>query len=102
MEGSVHPIRQEEEDVLDRLASRLEMVNGVLARLKERNAELEERLREALTERDAALAQAEDARVQAARLVEEADGLRARQQQAASRIMSLLSQMEQLDLQGDR
>ena len=97
----MHPIRQEEEDVLDRLASRLELVNGALARLKERNAELGERLRDALAERDAALAQAEEARTQVARLAEEADGLRTRQQQAASRIMNLLAQMDQLDLQNE-
>lgn len=95
----MHPIREEEDDILARLESRLELVSGVLARLKDRNTELEDQLREAMAARDAAVNEAEEARAQAARLIEEADALRSRQKQAASRIKNLLSQMEQLDLQ---
>ncbi len=97
----MHPIREEEDDVFARLEARLELVNGVMARLKERNAELETQLREAISARDAAIAEADEAKAQAARVVEEADSLRSRQKQAASRIKNLLSQMEQLDLQSE-
>lgn len=97
----MHPIREEEDDVFARLEARLELVNGVMARLKERNAELGTQLREAISARDAAIAEADEAKAQAARVVEEADSLRSRQKQAASRIKNLLSQMEQLDLQSE-
>src|SRR5512139_3995749 len=97
----MHSIRDEEDDVFARLEARLELVNGVMARLKERNAELETQLREAISARDAAIAEADEAKAQAARVVEEADSLRSRQKQAASRIKNLLSQMEQLDLQSE-
>lgn len=95
----MQPIREDEDDVLARLESRLEMFNGVLARLKERNTELEQQLREAVSARDAALAEAEEAKAKAAQVVDETESLRDRQRQAASRIKNLLSQMEQLDLQ---
>ena len=95
----MQPIREDEDDVLARLESRLEMFNGVLARLKERNAELEQQLREAVSARDVALAEAEEAKAKAAQVVDETESLRDRQRQAASRIKNLLSQMEQLDLQ---
>jgi FtsZ-binding cell division protein ZapB len=48
------------------------------------------------------MAEAEEARQHAARLVEESEGLRGRQREAAARIKSLLSHMEQMDLGGER
>lgn len=94
----MHPIREEEEDFLSRLETRFEQVSGVISRLRERNAELETQLRDAISARDEARAEADEARQHAARLVEEAESLRQRQKEAASRIKSLLSSMEQMDL----
>lgn len=94
----MHPIREEEDDILARLEARLENVTGVITRLKDRNAELEAQLREALSAREAAESAAAEAQEEAARLRTESDGLRSRQKQAASRIKTLLSQVEQMDL----
>jgi chromosome segregation ATPase len=88
----------EDDDVLARLESRLEGVTSVIARLKERNAELENRLRDSSSARDAAEAEAKALRQDNSRLQEELDSLRARQREAASRIKGLLSQVEQMDL----
>jgi FtsZ-binding cell division protein ZapB len=98
----MHPIREDEDDVLARLEARLEQVSAVITRLKERNAELETQLHDALSARDDARAEAEAARQQAARVVEEAESLRARQKEAATRVKSLLAQMEQMDLLAER
>lgn len=98
----MQPFREDDEDVLARLEARLEQVTGVIARLKERNAELEIQLRDALSAREDLQAEADQARQQAARLAEEADGLRMRQREAATRVKALLTQMEQMDLLNDR
>lgn len=92
-------IREDEEDILARLESRLETVNKVVSRLRQRNAELELQLQEAVEARDAAVAKAEQASEKLAQAAGESELLRTRQKQAASRIKNLLSQMEQLDLQ---
>lgn len=100
---------QDEDDVLVRLEAKLEQVTAVIARLKKRNEELQleldelnqlrdEVLREAETARDAAIAEAEAARAEVARVHAEAETLRTRQKEAASRIKNLLSQVEQMDL----
>jgi chromosome segregation ATPase len=94
-------IREDEDDILVRLETRLEQVTGVIARLRERNQDLEEHLRQALAERDAAREEAKSARAEAARHIEEADSLRTRQREAASRIKNLLSQVEQMNLLED-
>jgi FtsZ-binding cell division protein ZapB len=94
----MHPIREDEEDVLARLEARLEQVSAVITRLKDRNAELESQLRDAVSARDEAQAEADQARQHAARLAEETDALRLRQKEAATRVKALLSQMEQMDL----
>lgn len=94
----MHPIREDEEDVLLRLESRLGSVCDVIAGLKQRTAELEVQLRGAVEERDAALAEAQAARQEVKQYQEEADGLRTRQKQAAARIKTLLNQVEQMDL----
>jgi chromosome segregation ATPase len=73
----------------------------LISRLKDRNAQLEEDLAEASAQRDAARLEAENARSEAAQLVEQIDGLRVRQKEAAARVKNLLSQMEQMDLLGD-
>ena len=49
----MQPIREDEDDVLARLEARLETVVSVLSRMKDRNAELEARLSEALSAREA-------------------------------------------------
>lgn len=95
----MHPIREDEDDVLARLEARLESFNSVVIRLKERNSELERQLKDAVAARDAAVAEAEEAKAKSVQVLEETEGLRNRQKQAASRIKNLLSQMEQLDLQ---
>ncbi|MBI4892144.1 MAG: hypothetical protein HY821_16070 [Acidobacteria bacterium] len=92
------PIREEEEDILVRLEARLESVLGVVSTLKQRNAELESKLRAALEERDAAVAESENARQQVQSAQQEAESLKTRQKQAASRIKTLLNQVEQMDL----
>ncbi len=92
------PIHDEEEDVLVRLEARLESVLGVVSALKQRNAELESKLRSALEERDAAVAEAENANQQVQSVQQEAESLKTRQKQAASRIKTLLTQVEQMDL----
>ena len=94
----MHPIQEEEDDILERLEARLESVNGVISRLRERNAELESQLRAALTTRDEATAQLTSVRDEATGLRDEAERLRSRQKQAATRIKTLLSQVEQMDL----
>ncbi|MBN9662597.1 MAG: hypothetical protein J0H49_30645 [Acidobacteria bacterium] len=94
----MHPIREEEDDILARLETRLENVTGIITRLKDRNAELEAQLREALSAREAAETAAAEAQEEAARMRSETEGLRSRQKQAATRIKTLLSQVEQMDL----
>lgn len=94
----MHPIQDEEDDILARLETRLESVNGVISRLREHNAELEAQLREALSTREESTAELAAVREEAARLREDAERLRSRQKQAASRIKTLLSQVEQMDL----
>lgn len=91
-------IREDEEDILARLESRLETINKVVVRLKERNTELEQQLRDAVAARDAAVAEADQAKDKLAHAADESELLRTRQKQAASRIKNLLSQMEQMDL----
>lgn len=97
----MHPIREDEDDILARLESRLDGVTEIISGLKQRNAELAAELRAASADRDAALTDAEAARAETARLREEAEGLRTRQKQAASRIKTLLNQVEQMDLLGE-
>ena len=94
----MNPIREDEDDVLARLESRLGSVADVISGLKRRVAELESQLRGAADERDAALAEAQAAREDAKQYQEEADSLRTRQKQAAARIKTLLNQVEQMDL----
>ena len=94
----MQPIREDEDDVLARLEARLETVVSVLSRMKDRNAELEARLSEALSAREALEADLAVVRGDAERLRNEADGLRSRQKQAAARIKTLLTQVEQMDL----
>ena len=94
----MHPVQEEEEDILQRLEARLESVNGVISRLRKRNAELESQLREALATRDEATAQLTSVRDEATGFRDEAERLRSRQKQAATRIKTLLSQVEQMDL----
>ncbi|MBI5083685.1 MAG: hypothetical protein HZB13_03680 [Acidobacteria bacterium] len=97
----MHPIREDEDDALSRLEARLESVNAVISRLKERNAELEDQLRTAVSARQDAEDAAAQARDEAARLKDETDGRRSRQKQAATRIKTLLNQVEQMDLLTD-
>lgn len=94
----MNPIRDDDEDVLARLESRLGAVCDVIAGLKQRTAELESQLRSAVEERDAALTDAQAARQEVKQFQEEAEALRTRQKQAASRIKTLLNQVEQMDL----
>ncbi|HEY3441956.1 MAG TPA: hypothetical protein VGK29_14435 [Paludibaculum sp.] len=94
----MHPIQDEEDDILARLEGRLEGVNGVISRLRERNAELETQLRQAHASREELSAELTAAREEATRFREEAEHLRSRQKQAATRIKTLLSQVEQMDL----
>lgn len=94
----MHPIQDEDDDILARLESRLESVNGVITRLREHNAELESQLRVALTTREESTAELTSAREEATKYREEAERLRSRQKQAATRIKTLLSQVEQMDL----
>jgi FtsZ-binding cell division protein ZapB len=97
----MHPIQDEDVSVLERLEQRVDQAAALIARLKDRNAQLEEDLAEAAAQRDAARLEAENARTEAAHLVEQLDGLRARQKEAASRVKNLLVQMEQMDLLGE-
>jgi chromosome segregation ATPase len=94
----MNPIREDEDDVLARLESRLGSVCDVISGLKQRAAELESQLRGALEERDAALTEAQAARQEIKQYQEEAEALKSRQKQAASRIKTLLNQVEQMDL----
>jgi FtsZ-binding cell division protein ZapB len=97
----MHPIRDEDESILERLEKRVDQAATLINRLKDRNAQLEEELAESAAQRDAARQEAETARAEAAQLVEQIDGLRIRQREAATRVKNLLSQMEQMDLLGD-
>jgi len=94
----MNPIHDDEDDILSRLEGRLEAVNGVISRLRERNAELESQLRDALGSNEGAAAELAAAREEAAQFRDEAEKLRSRQKQAATRIKTLLSQVEQMDL----
>jgi uncharacterized coiled-coil DUF342 family protein len=93
----MQPIR-EEDDVLARLETRLGAISELVQGLKQKNAELEAQLREAVSTRDSALEQSRTATEQAAHLREEVDSLHSRQKQAATRIKTLLNQVEQMDL----
>jgi outer membrane murein-binding lipoprotein Lpp len=97
----MHPIQDEDVSVLERLEQRIDQAAALIARLKDRNAQLEEDLAEAAAQRDAARLEAGTARTEAAHLVEQLDGLRVRQKEAASRVKNLLAQMEQMDLLGE-
>lgn len=97
----MHPIHDEDDSVLERLGKRIDQAAALIARLKDRNAQLEEDLAEANAQRDAARQEAETARSEAAHLVEQIDGLRIRQKEAAARVKNLLTQMEQMDLLGE-
>jgi chromosome segregation ATPase len=92
------PIRDDEDDILARLEARLDSVCEIVSGLKVRNAELEGQLRAALQDRDAAAAEVETARQEMKQFQDEAEALRTRQKQAASRIKTLLNQVEQMDL----
>ncbi len=94
----MHPIREDEEDVLERLEARLDSVSGVVSRLKEKNAELEHQLRAAVSALESSESELLTVREEAAQLKQEVETLRSRQKQAAGRIKSLLSQVEQMDL----
>lgn len=93
----MHPIR-EDDDVLARLESRLELLADTLNALRARNAELEKQASDALASRDSAVVEVDEVRDQLARLTEENEALRARQREAVSRIKTLLAQVEQMDL----
>lgn len=93
----MHPV-MDDDDALGRLEQRVEQLAQIVGKLKSRNAELQRALDHAADERDQAMKAAEEARGQAARLVEEADGLRNRHKDAATRIKSLLEQLEHMDL----
>jgi hypothetical protein len=97
----MHPIHDEDESILERLEQRIDQAAALLASLKDRNAQLEEDLAAAAAERDAARQEAETARAESAQLIEQIDGLRTRQKEAAHRVKNLLSQMEQMDLLGE-
>jgi len=97
----MHPIHDEDESILERLEQRIDQAAALLASLRDRNAQLEEDLAAAAAERDAARQEAETARAEAAQMVEQIDGLRVRQKEAAQRVKNLLAQMEQLDLVGE-
>ena len=94
----MHPIREDEEDVLERLEARLDSVSGVVSRLREKNAELESQLRSAVSARESSESELLTVREEAAQLKQEVETLRSRQKQAAGRIKTLLSQVEQMDL----
>jgi len=95
----MHPM--EDDDALARLEARLEQFTGLVQRLKDKNAELQRALDHVAQERDQAMKAAEEARAQAARLVEESDGLRSRHKEAAARIKSLLTTLESIDIPAD-
>ena len=97
----MHPIRDEGDSILERLEKRVDQAAALINRLKDRNAQLEEDLAESAAQRDAARQEAETARAEAAQLVEQIEGLRIRQKEAAARVKNLLAQMEQMDLLGD-
>ena len=90
-----------EDDVLARLESRLDALAKTITTLRTRNAELEEELNAAQASRDKAVAEVDDVREKMARATEEAEALRTRQREAASRIKNLLTQVEQMDLLGE-
>lgn len=90
-----------EDDVLARLESRLDALAKTITTLRTRNAELEEALSAAQASRDKAVAEVDDVRELMARVTEEAEALRTRQREAASRIKNLLEQVEQLNLPGE-
>lgn len=89
---------REDDDVLARLESRLDLLAKTITELRRRNAALEQELQAAQEARDQAVAEVDDVREQMARLAEESEAIRARQREAASRIKNLLAQVEQMDL----
>jgi chromosome segregation ATPase len=98
----MHPVREDEDDALARLESRIEQVAATVAQLRDRNSQLESLLKDADSQREAALRDAEESRRKASALAEEVEALRNRQKEAAARVKSLLSQMEQFELPSDR
>jgi hypothetical protein len=92
----MHPI--EEDDALGRLETRVQQLASVIQRLKDKNVELQRALEHVAAERDQAVRAADESRAQSARLVEEADGLRSRHKEAASRVKAVLAQLEGLEI----
>lgn len=97
----MHPIREDEDEIFARLEARLESLTGIVSRLKDKNAELATRLKQAEEDRAALEAALKESQQEATQLREETAALRSRQKQAASRIKNLLSQVEQMDLLGE-
>lgn len=97
----MHPIREDEDEILARLESRLDGLTGLVSRLKDRNSELAGRLKQAEEDRAAMESALKESQKETVQLREEAASLRNRQKQAASRIKTLLSQVEQMDLLGE-
>ena len=97
----MHPIREDEDEISARLESRLDGLTGLVSRLKDRNSELAGRLKQAEEDRAAMESALKESQKETVQLREEAASLRNRQKQAASRIKTLLSQVEQMDLLGE-
>ena len=97
----MHPNRDDEDEIFSRLETRLESLTGIVGRLKDKNVELSAILKQAEEDRSALESVLKKAQDEASKYREEADALRNRQKQAASRIKNLLSQVEQMDLLGE-
>jgi len=92
------PLLDDEETLIARLEARVAQLPKLLESLHGRCEQLEKELGTARDERDAASAQVQALRVEVLRLQDEMAAMRAKQQDAATRVRGLLEQIDRLGL----
>jgi chromosome segregation ATPase len=92
------PLLDDEETLIARLETRVGQLSNLLQSLHKRCEQLEKELRTTRDERDAASGQVQALRVEVLRLQDEMTAMRAKQQDAATRVRGLLEQIDRLGL----
>jgi len=92
------PLLNDEESLIERLETRVGQLAALLQSLNKRCVEMDKELHAALEERDAALSQAQAAQAENAKLIDDIAVMRAKQQDAATRVRGLLEQIDRLGL----
>jgi chromosome segregation ATPase len=92
------PLLDDEETLIARLEARVAQLPDLLQGFHKRSDQLEKELRTARDERDSAAAQAQALSIEVLRLQDEMGAMRAKQQDAATRVRGLLEQIDRLGL----